>query len=238
MSNNQNARRMIMKRILTLSAAISFFVGLLTWPACAALTSGAYQTLPGATVVESGDRVPNDSRVVPYSAFLTFDLAATPPSLTAVISNAVVEGGEPFPLTVRSSFGSRLPDGTYTFRGDYLLDLYPTGSQYGFDWRFSTSTNGEVVWNGTSAWWGGHLWYVAISNLTLVPRPRLEITQSGSQLTVSWPAEHTGFSLEQAAGLPVAEWTAVTNPVDLIGDRFSVTIEAGSAQGYFRLRKP
>src|SRR5512134_2334665 len=128
--------------ILGSSVVFSLFVGLLAWPACAALTSGVYQTLPGATVVESGDRVPNGSRVVPISAILTFDLAATPPSLTAVISNAVLEGGEPFPLTVRSSFGAQLMDGTYLFRGDYLLDLYPSGTQYGFDWRFSTSTNG------------------------------------------------------------------------------------------------
>ncbi len=189
-------------------------------------------------MVESGDRVPNDSRVVPLSAFLTLDLDATPPSLTTVISNAVLEGEEPFPLTVHSSFGSRLPDGTYMFRGDYLLDLYPSGTQYYFDWRFSTSTNGGVAWNGSTGWGGGHAWYVTISNVIIVPMPKLEITQAGSQLTVAWPAEHTGFLLEQAAGLPAADWSTVTNSVDHIGDRFSVTIEAGSAQGYFRLRKP
>src|SRR5437879_13852194 len=46
----------------------------LAWPACAALESGTYQTLPGATVEERGDRVPNGSRVVPLSATLKFDL--------------------------------------------------------------------------------------------------------------------------------------------------------------------
>ena len=225
-----------MKRNFTLSAATCLFVGLLVRPACAALTSGAYQTLPGATVVESGDRVPNDSRVVPISAMFTLDLAATPPSLSAVISNAVLEGGEPFPLTVRSSQGFRLADGSYRFYGDYLLDLYPAGTQYGFDWRFSTSTNDEVVWNGIIGWGGGHAWYVMITDLTIVPRPRLEIARAGSKVMVSWSAEHTGYVLEQAVGLPATGWSPVANPVEVIGDRFSVTVEAASLQGYFRLR--
>jgi hypothetical protein len=227
-----------MKPSLKTSAAFCLFLSVFAVPTDAALTSGVYQTLPGATVVESGDRVPNDSRVVPITSVLTFDLGAAPPSLIAVISNAVLEGGEPFPLTVRSSSGTRLADGTYRFSGDYLRDLYPSGTQYYFDWRFSTSTNGEVVWNGGTGWGGGHAWYVTISNLTIVPKPKLDITRVGSQVMVSWPAEHTGYKLEEAAGLPAADWSPVTNSVDHIQDRFSVTISAGSSRGYFRLRKP
>src|SRR5262249_44332154 len=68
-------------------------------PAAGAFVSGVYQTLPGTTVEERGDRVPNKSRIIPLSATLTFDLEATPPSLTAVIADAVLEGGDPFPLT-------------------------------------------------------------------------------------------------------------------------------------------
>src|SRR3989442_10796192 len=140
----------------------------LAWPACAALESGTYQTLPGATVEERGDRVPNGSRVVPLSATLKFDLGAAQPSLTAVISNAVLEGGDAFALTVHSSSGEKLMDGTYRFTGDYLGDIYSSGTQYMFEWRFSTSTNGGVEWNGITGWGGGHAWYVTISNITLV----------------------------------------------------------------------
>ena len=74
------------------------------WQACAALGSGIYETLPGATVEERGDRVPNGSRVVGLSATLTIDLGTAPPSLTAAIRNAVLEGGDPFALTVRIVF--------------------------------------------------------------------------------------------------------------------------------------
>src|SRR5262249_36052 len=118
-----------------------------------------------------------------------------------------------------------------------LQALYPNGTQYGFEWRFSASTNGEAVWNGMTGWWGGHAWYVGITNLTLVPNPKLEITQAGSQVTLSWPAAHTAFVLGQAAALPRSQWDAVTNRVDIIDDRFSVSVEAGASEGYFRLRR-
>jgi len=226
-----------MSRRLIPSAAFRILVGLLAWPACAALDSGVYQTLSDSTVEELGDLVPNGSRVVPISATLTFDLSAASPSVTAVIADAVVEGGDPFALTVRSSSGAQLVDGTCTFTGDYLRDIHPSGTQYLFDWRFSASTNGHVLWNGIIGWAGGHLWQVTISNLTLVPVPRLEVTQAGPEVTVSWPVSATGYKLEQAADLPATDWSSVTNAVATTGDRFSVRVEAHGAQRFFRLRR-
>ena len=140
---------------------------------CAAPETGVYQTSPETSVQEHGDRVPNGSRVVPFSATLTINSAADQPSLTAVIPNAVLEGGDPFLLTVHSSFGVRLIDGTFEFRGDYLQDTVPSGSQYLFDWKFSPSTGGSVTWNGIIGWTGGHVWQVNISDVTIqtVPEP-------------------------------------------------------------------
>ena len=109
-------------------AAFSILVDLLAWPACAALASGVYQTVPGATVEERGDRVPNRSRVVPLFATLAFDLSATEPSLTAVITNAVLEGGEPFSLTVprRTVFSAEAPapTGWYYEGAAFANDLF------------------------------------------------------------------------------------------------------------------
>jgi hypothetical protein len=68
---------------------------LLVCPAVGAIESGVYQTLPGATMKEWGDRVPGGSRVLPLSATVTLDAVATPPRLTAFMSNAVLEGGDP-----------------------------------------------------------------------------------------------------------------------------------------------
>ena len=128
MSNNDKQSKIALRQRLTPSAAFSTLVGLLAWPASAALESGVYQTLPDATVEERGDRIPGGSRVVPFSATVTFDLGVVPPSLTTAIPNAVLEGGSPFALTVRSSSGAQLMDGTYRFQGDYLRDIYPSGN--------------------------------------------------------------------------------------------------------------
>ena len=208
-------------------------------PARAVLQSGDYQTLAGATVVESGDLVTNQTRVVPIFATLTFELNAAQPSLTAMIPNAVLEGEPPLPLTVRSSFGAQDQNGTYHFRGDYLQNIYPSGTQYGFDWRFSTSTNGEIVWNGVIGWWGGRAWQVTISNLTLVPAVRLSISLAGPEsVQITWATNFADYALEQASSLSASDWVALTNSVTTTGDRFSVTVATGKANEFFRLRKP
>jgi hypothetical protein len=219
------------------NALAGLLAGLLAAPGHAALTSGVYQTRSGATVVEFGDRVPNRTRVVPLSATLTFDLTASPPAVTALIADAVLEGGDPFPMTVRSSTGTRLNDGTYRFDGDYLRDLYPSGTQYLFTWNFSNATNGEVVWNGTIGWAGGHAWYVTISNVAIIAKPPVEIRRTDFRVAVSWSSNYTGYVLERSESLLPADWSTVTNSVATAGDRFSVTVPAVATQGFFRLRK-
>ncbi len=207
----------------------------------AVLESGVYQTLPEAAVNERGDRVPDGSRDVPLAASLTFDLAASQPTVSAVIPNAVLEGGSPFLLTVHSQSGIHLADGSYRFSGDYLRDLIPVGTQYGFDWTFSLTTDGQIVWKGLMDWGGGHLWLVSIAELNIVPStvpPRLEIVAAGGQVTVSWPAVFPGYVLEKSTNLSVPDWSGVTDPADIVGNRYSVTLDASTAPGFFRLHKP
>jgi len=211
----------------------------LALPACAALESGVYQTLPGATVEERGDRVPNGSRVMPFAATVTFDFSAAPPTLTAVIPNAVLEGGTPFALTVRSSSAGQFGDGRNWFTGDYLHDLQPSGTQYLFDWKFSPSTNGQVVWNGITGWAGGHIWQVTITNLTLVPQARLSISSAGAaSIQITWATNFADYVLEYTGSLPTAGWGNVTNAASTIGDRLSVTLNTDDSQWFYRLRKP
>ena len=63
-------------------------------------------------------------------------------------------------------------------------------------------------------------------------RPGLSVSQSAGNITVSWPASFTGFTLQSANSLtsPVT-WTAVNGVANN-----SVTLSAASAQ-YFRLIK-
>lgn len=176
---------------------------------------------------------------MPISATLTFDLDATQPSLTVQIADAVLEGDDPFPLTVRSSSGVQLADGSYRFMGDYLQELNPSGTQYGFDWNFSTSTNGRVLWNGIIGWMGGHIWYVSVSDLTLVPLPKLSIERLGTaSVQIMWATNFTDHVLESAGSLSAAGWSTVTNSVAITGQNFSITVATAEALRFYRLRKP
>ena len=239
MHANANEMQITVRQRLAVSAGLRILVCLWALPANAALESDVFQTLPGATVEERGDRVPDQSRVVPISVTLTFDLSAAPLSLNAVITNAVLEGGDPFALTVHSSSGGQLPDGTYTFTGDYLREIYSTGTQYAFDWRFSASTNGHVVWNGSMYWAGGHIWQVTISNLTLVPQARLNISHGAtSSVQLWWATNFSDHVLEYATNVPAAVWSTVTNRVTTNANRLAVAVETDTSQRFYRLRKP
>jgi hypothetical protein len=229
---------------LALRSAFVFSIAsivLLTFagPAFTALESGPYQTLSGATVVERGDRVTNEIRVVPICTTLTFDLNLAQPSVTAWIPNAVLEGGAPFPLTVRSLSGEKLMDGSYRFSGDYLRDIYPAGTQYLFHWTFAPTADGRVLWNGMTFWAGGHLWDIAISNLTLVPQARLSIARGETNsLQMTWSTNFSDHFLEYADSVPSTGWGMVTNAVTVTGDRISLTVDASASQRFYRLRKP
>ncbi|MFN0066775.1 MAG: hypothetical protein ACKVYV_03975 [Limisphaerales bacterium] len=61
--------------------------------------------------------------------------------------------------------------------------------------------------------------------------PELGISRSGSNVTLSWPAGVTGFTLEGTAALP-GGWSAVPGVVNN-----SVTVPAGTGTQYFRLRQ-
>jgi len=225
-----------MKKRIAIAVA---FMCLLAMPVAAAVESGVYKVVPGASVVESGDRVTNGMRVIPLSATLQFDLSASPRSVTAWITNAVWEGGNPFPLTVRGSYAYQPSNGTYTFSGDYLQDKYPSETQYLFDWTFSPSTNGLVLWNGYTYWAGGHLWQIAISNITLVPQPWLTIAANGSSSAqIGWSTNFPDHLLEHASNLPTAIWGTVTNIPSTTGGRYSVIVDTYAPQEFYRLRKP
>jgi hypothetical protein len=63
-------------------------------------------------------------------------------------------------------------------------------------------------------------------------RPILSFTRSGTQVTLSWPADAIGFVLESATVLPAASWTPVPGAANN-----SVTVDAVSGARFFRLRQ-
>lgn len=199
----------------------------------ATLESRSYQTVPGATMEEFTEPSPGQTYTHPFSATVTFDLEADPPSLTATIYNAVLERSDPFILTVQSDTFFRLANGSYRFDGPFIRN-----SQYFFSWTFSTNANGQLLWSGDAGWAGGHIWRLRVTDVAINPVAKLEIESAGSQITLSWAAADTGYILEQTAAFQPPAWTRVDTMPTMTVNRFTVSIDIGSTTAFFRLRRP
>jgi hypothetical protein len=84
---------------------------------------------------------------------------------------------------------------------------------------------------------GSDSWYFGIDDFGLyslasAAPPSLSANLSGNQLTISWPANATGFALESTDNLTTPAWGAVGGVVNN-----SVTVTAGPGKRFFRLRK-
>jgi uncharacterized repeat protein (TIGR01451 family) len=65
----------------------------------------------------------------------------------------------------------------------------------------------------------------------------VNLSISGANLVISWPAEAAGYYLETTSSLrPPTVWTQVTNPPPvIINGQQTVTIPVGSGTSYFRV---
>ncbi len=68
--------------------------------------------------------------------------------------------------------------------------------------------------------------------LAMVGPPSLNYSRNGTQLTLFWPPEVTGYTLESADSLTATSWTAVSGVVNN-----QVTVDASVGNRFFRLRK-
>jgi hypothetical protein len=75
--------------------------------------------------------------------------------------------------------------------------------------------------------------------LALEPvRPSLEITRSGANLILSWPADADGFVLESSAGFGFGEWKVVPGAPLVLGSQKAVITRPAEAAQFYRLRRP
>jgi hypothetical protein len=73
-----------------------------------------------------------------------------------------------------------------------------------------------------------------------LPAPKVTLSASVSQgaLTLSWPGNATGLTLQSRSGLSSGSWTAVTSPTaQLVNGRWQVTLPPSGAAQFFRLVK-
>ena len=88
--------------------------------------------------------------------------------------------------------------------------------------------------------WNGALTAGQVANLyavgpNLVAGPALQITASGSQITLKWPANATGFSLQSTTSLPNGTWTAVSGTPTVINGLNTLSLPVSQAKTYYRL---
>jgi len=81
---------------------------------------------------------------------------------------------------------------------------------------YSTALGADSIWN---------------HYLAMVGSPSLSISVAGNQLTISWPTNVAGFTLEYAESLPASAWY----PVGGVTNN-QVTVEAAAGRRFFRLR--
>ncbi len=80
---------------------------------------------------------------------------------------------------------------------------------------------------------------VTSSHLAPVTPPTLTVARAaGGELTITWPATATGFTLQQADVLVPASWGASGLTPSVEGDVYKVTVPASAAARYYRLIKP
>ena len=71
------------------------------------------------------------------------------------------------------------------------------------------------------------------------PAPMLGIVNSGVDLTISWPASATGYSLYSTLSLePPVSWQPVSASISLIGGMKIVNLTPANSSEFYRLSKP
>jgi hypothetical protein len=85
---------------------------------------------------------------------------------------------------------------------------------------YSTALGADTIWNHFLAMVGPE------------SAPTLSYSLAGTQLTLSWPTDVVGYTLEYAQSLPASSWAPVSG---VVNNR--VTVDASAGNRFFRLIK-
>ena len=90
--------------------------------------------------------------------------------------------------------------------------------------------------------WDGALTAGQVANLyaagpSVIAGPTLQISSSGAQITLKWPANATGFGLQSTTNLVDGTWPAVPGTPSVINGLNNLTLPASGAQTYYRLKE-
>jgi hypothetical protein len=160
-------------------------------------------------------------------------------------SNRDTPGGAPFPIgrwamaTVTydgangattiyldgQNIGQNLQPRADIPEGDYQISLAPTSN-----WNIDAGGDFDefTLWNGVL-----NLEQLRqLLSVGAVPETKLSVSLKGAAVTISWPADATGFVLESTDTLAASQWTPVAGT-----QNNTVTLNADGKSRFFRLRK-
>jgi len=70
------------------------------------------------------------------------------------------------------------------------------------------------------------------------PGVKLSLVHFGAHLTLSWPTNWSGLVLQQTTDIGKPNWTAVSQPVVVSNNQYTVTVPAMLPKQFFRLVHP
>jgi hypothetical protein len=90
--------------------------------------------------------------------------------------------------------------------------------------------------------WNGALTAGQVANLyaagpEVVAGPVLQIAPSGNKITLTWPANASGFTLQSSTNLNTANWTAVPGTPTVMNGLNSLTLPVSLADTFYRLKQ-
>jgi probable HAF family extracellular repeat protein len=109
-----------------------------------------------------------------------------------------------------------------------LNQLIPAGSPV-VAVAYAINNRGEILCNGPNE--QGLF-------LLLPTLPVLNMAWVGNNVVLSWPTNHTGYTLEAKTDMsPLSNWTSIPGTPTILADQFTVTNSAASGNQFFRLRR-
>jgi len=103
------------------------------------------------------------------------------------------------------------------------------------DPMFQGSYNDFRIWNGALT--SGQVANLYASGPEIIAGPALQIAPSGNKITLMWPANASGFTLQSSLSLSPVNWTAVTGTATVSNGLNVLTVPASGADTFYRLKK-
>ena len=119
---------------------------------------------------------------------------------------------------------SSLPDGDNWLARDEWPDA-----------MFNGAYSDMRIWNGALT--AGQVANLYAAGPDVIAGPALQISLSGSQVTLKWPANASTFGLQSTTSLVNGTWTAVPGTPTVINGVNNLTLPASQAGTYYRLKQ-